>query len=534
MLSITLCKKKRIFITVLLLQVVCLPAYSQKQIWDRLSKGKYAVGFYSTVAFDYAQNYPYCIDSSRKIKKYPKPLIINIWYPAITGGDSKKMSFKSYAEFQSIDKNIRGWLQQYRDYTENTQVEQLLGKKKIQLDSLERIFWQNFLNRKSMAEKNAKHASGKFPVVIYHQGAGASFEDNSILCELLATYGYVVIGCSFQSADGENLASHGKEESVKDAGFLLSFAHDLPFADWSQTAIIGHSLGGQAVNYMAAQGNMAFDAMVSLETTQEYYIGSHDMWPFANYVDENAYKAKTSFLLASNPYAIHDLADKMINAERYYLTIPDLGHNDFISQGIQKKYVLSERNKNMQDAKNNFELALSKYSILCDYIISFLNAHLKEDKESMKNLLSNNSLKLGYTQFLEQMPREKSRDDYPENSQLPPSPRQLKFLIQARKIDEAVGLIGRFWKSGSKDPIYDPTLIYALTDHLLKKDTSNAKKLYNAYKNILDRSIINKQFLYFIQLYSRFGLKEYVRMALDKLVMLDPENAEEIKGKHLK
>ena len=45
-------------------------------------------------------------------------------------------------------------------------------------------------------------ARRKGPVVVYHCGAQSSYEDNSVLCEFLASHGYVVIDGAFQQASG--------------------------------------------------------------------------------------------------------------------------------------------------------------------------------------------------------------------------------------------------------------------------------------------------------------------------------------------
>jgi hypothetical protein len=509
---------------------------AQNAIVEKLPKGNFPVGFSSTVALDYAQNYPYCLDSTVQIKKYPKPLIINTWYPAVASATSKPMARKEYFSFQSSDKNIVQWVNSYRDYTENTAIQEWFGKKKSDLSAPEQLLLNEFLNAKTTAVKNIQAAKGKFPLIIYHQGAGASFEDNAILCEWLASQGYVVIGCSFQSADGEKLASHGQEESLKDVAFLLSFAQKLSNVDWMHAAMIGHSLGGQTINYIAAQGNMPFDAMVSLETTQEYYIGEMGMWPFITYVTDNAQKVNGAFLFASKPYAIHDAADKMINADRYYLTIPDIEHNDFISQGIQKKYLKQARDKTPEAVKA-FQLVNEQYTTLCTYVLSFLNKQLKDDKKNWNNLLSNPSLRFGYTPFIEEMAKGKTKDMYVGGNSNPPTPRQLKFLIEARKIDTVVNLVNKFWHKDSKEPIYDPTFIHAVANHLLTTDTIAAGKIYKAYKALLGSTAVNTLFVYYIRLFSRFGLKGETKIELDKLLTLDPGNLEEVnqlKEKYLK
>ena len=47
--------------------------------------------------------------------------------------------------------------------------------------------------------------------MIYHGGYGSSFEDNSVLCEYLASHGYVVFGSAFQDEKGGSFNIDGKD-----------------------------------------------------------------------------------------------------------------------------------------------------------------------------------------------------------------------------------------------------------------------------------------------------------------------------------
>lgn len=431
-------------------------------------------------------------------------------------------------QFGSLDGQIQHWLEKYEEYTESTIIDQLFGKRKSDLDSIEMNLLQKFRESKTAVRLKAKPLKGKFPLVIYHQGAGASLDDNAILCEWLASNGYIVMGSSFQASDGTRMSSAGEEGAVKDIGFLLSFAKKLPNVDWMNIAMIGHSLGGQVANYAAAQGNMPVDALICLETTQEYYFGDMKLWPYVTYVSRNADKVNTAFLFASNPYAIHDLADNMKNADRYYLTIPGMEHNDFISQGIQKKFLSLEKERTVK-AEIECKQAKEKYVALNNYILAFLDARLKNDPVKWDELLLNNASKLGHTPFLEHMPSGQTTYAHPRNTKNTPSPRQLKFLVLESEIDSVVKIINKSWQMGSKDPIYDPVFIYAVVDYLLKINKEGALNLYNAYKLIVGRSAVNRQFIYFGRIFSLFSTKEEARAELEKLLFLDPENTAEVK-----
>jgi hypothetical protein len=499
---------------------------AQDDIWTGLDKGKYSVGFQSTVSFDYSQNYPLCIDSAAGLKKYPKPLIINIWYPAINTNTPARMPRSGYLQLQSQDNKILNWIKKYVQYTEDALIDELFRKDKAKLDSVEKSLYASFMQYPTWATRNAKAADGKFPLIIYCQGSGGTIEDNSVLCEMLASHGYVVIGSSFQSNDDEYLGPGSVAKSTRDISFLLSFAQTLSYVDWMHSAFAGHSLGAQKANYFAAQGAMPFDAMIGLETTQEYYTQKDIRWDyFVPEVMKNSDYVKTEFLFATNPPAIHELADKMKNSNRYYLTIPNISHNDFISQGIQRKYLLYQKNKK-SDAGLIYDLAKEKYIKLCNYLLSFLNAKLKNNPAVWNDLNRNDFLKMGHDFFIEKMPAGKSTDTYNSTENAIPTPRQLKFLILAGHVDTAVQLLNKFWEKDSIAPVYDATFSFAMIDYLISVDTVKAIQLYKAYQNILGDSAVNNEFIKLARAYR--SLKSISDVYANKLYALNPSGKDSI------
>lgn len=502
---------------------------AQDELRKTLNKGNYAVGFRSTVVFDYAQNFPYGVDTSLNIRKYPKPLIINIWYPAVTSGNAQMMPHNGYLEFQSPDKNISKWLNEYREYTENTIAEEVIGKEKSKFDDADKSQFNSFLQLKTIAVKESKALKGKFPLIVYYQGARASIEDNSPFCEMMASNGYVVLGASFQRGDGDNHGVGSTDDGIMDVAFLLSFAQKLPNVDWSHSAMVGHSLGAQTANYIAAKGNFPFDAMISLETTQEYYTDKDNRWNnFVPYVTSKAENVKVEFLFATNPPAIHELADKMKNANRYYLTIPDISHNDFIAQGVQRKYLRNKKNKTPA-SQIAYENAFGNYTKLCNYMLRFLNAKIKGDATAWNELMANRSARMGYNFFIEAMPAGMKLEDYAGETLPSPTPRQLKILIQSGKTDLAIEQINKTWEKKSKAAVYDPAFSYTMLDYLLHVDTGKAVKLYKAYTALLGDSLINAPFISTWQFHKRYGVKAEADAAFDRLYILNPDDKEKIR-----
>src|SRR5262249_12931917 len=159
-------------------------------------------------------------------------------------------------------------------------------------------------------------------------------EDNAVLCEFLASHGFVVLGSAFQDQDGKGLNTDNREGSAGDLAFLIAHARTLPAVDWNHVGLVGHSAGAQASLVYRSQANTAVDAVVSLDTTQDYRGVSDPFWSFTPKVVKSADNLNCPLLMAAGPNAFFELADSLRHAERYYLTITGVDHNDYIAQGI--------------------------------------------------------------------------------------------------------------------------------------------------------------------------------------------------------
>src|SRR5262249_36746553 len=85
--------------------------------------------------------------------------------------------------------------------------------------------------------------------------------------------------------------------------------------------------------------------------------------------------------------AYFELADSLRFARRYYFTIKDQGHNDYISQGIIHRERLYQLHRNdphqpakaRTEAKADLERTRAGYQAVCVYVLRFLEAELKGD-----------------------------------------------------------------------------------------------------------------------------------------------------------
>ena len=254
-----------------------------------LAAGPFAVGFRSTWAFDEGRTYRTAWDDGRTYgaEKAPRPVLVQLWFPArATPVDSARMPHGGYFAITDADvggkslvpggcsgrdERVKALAAALRVHAFGVFVQEVFGEPESGLDGEERAELEGLLATSTLCRLAAEPAAGPFPLVVYHSGAGSSFEDNAALCEFLASHGYVVLGSAYPKADGSALGIDAGRGSAEDAQFLVRWARALPFADWRRVALIGHSAGAQAFLRYAAQPGCVADALVLLDTTQDYY-----------------------------------------------------------------------------------------------------------------------------------------------------------------------------------------------------------------------------------------------------------------------
>jgi hypothetical protein len=376
--------------------------------------------------------------------------------------------------------------------------------------------------------------------VIYHSGNGSSFEDNSVLCEFLASHGYVVLGSAFQEPSGKSFNVDNGQ--TRDFEFLIAYAQQRPNADWNHVGVIGHSAGAHAALTFRSQSNCAADAIVSLDTTQDYYSVTDTRWePMITAVTKNRKYVTGPLLMVANPHAYFQLADSLSSARRYYLTIKDLDHNDFISQGCighELRYKLRFESSvqpqkslpDQADAKTKLDAVKAGYTSLCDYILTFLNAELKGEAKAKDNLVTRyRNTKLGSMEaHVEYAPEGcNSPEAYAATSSQIPTPRQLRYFLSQHGCDQTIALLRRHNEESSDAPIYHHVFGLALVGDLLDQGRKqDAVSFRDYYRNLgID---CDKVLLAWGNTYLRLGNKRLAADFFKKVILLDASNTEAV------
>jgi dienelactone hydrolase len=402
-----------------LLGLCCSAAFGQeKLLWGNLQPGPYAVGFQSRYELDATRDYDpaYPVQPGAARSKKPRPIFIAWWYPAQSSA-APRLVYRDYLDAHEPGAEAAEFARRLAAYNRDVTCAEIAGKDvEDELADDDQAACDAFLSTPTYAVRDARPASGRFPVVVYHAGLSGSYEDNAVLCEFLASQGYVVLATAYANADSTLAAiSWDLSTTFADTAFVMRFAATLPFADASRLAAVGHSFGAQASLAWHAEPNSPLDAVAALDTTVEY--GTLD-WPgFAPLklqLTQGRNGTAPVLLFASrggNPR--FDTFDTYLRfAPRYEATVDFLEHHDYISHGAIGKTLRLDRARG--------EAVRRSYDRVCVHLWKFLDAYVKHDGEALA--------------WLEHGARDASQDDtfqlrFKPARPAPPTGRQIVSLL---------------------------------------------------------------------------------------------------------
>lgn len=533
--------RKGAFLSFLLLSATVGPVWAQPYpLWGALRSGPHAVGFKTTWQLDYTRTYNTVFEDSTRYAtaKAPRPILINIWYPVRLEGQARPMAYAEYLNIASSAPRLQKFSRQFAAYNREVMVTELFDKSEDELTEQERGAWRNFLETPTAAFRDAPPAPGTFPLLVYRSGAQASYEDNSVLCEYLASHGYVVVGSGFQYADGASFGTESGEASMPDIAFLIAYAQQMPQVNWHKIALGGHSAGAQATMRFQARPQSPVDALFLLDTTQDYHSLSNPLWNFTEPVLENTHNFTEPMLVVAGPAAIFQLMDRLDQAERYYLTIDEVGHNEYISQGIVKAYLASRyglarvdregQEIAPEEQKRRSEALGQRFQAICEYILAFLDAHLKETPEAIASLEHRFlDTRLGPEPHVEHVAVGTTLPEaYSPASSVPPTPRQLRRFFDEHGLEATLALLEQYWSKGTPNAIYDPTYGFVWVYELLGRGEAQAAQALFRHYDTAPGDGVRREFLRYCDIMQLLSLEEMARDCFERFLIVDPQNAD--------
>lgn len=359
----------------LLLILVCLVPTSflsraQSVMTFNLPMGPYEVGFKTDTIYDENREYEYLGNGRDEVKlqKGPRPVYLSIWYPAEVNSQEKM----NYGQYLDLFKRDRERTEEYINRFVNS------GKEKEERGAI------------TKAVSNPKPQSGNFPVIIYAPSFNAPSFENSVLCEYLASHGYIVVASPSQGDKNRLMTTDyaGANAQARDIETLMAYMIDYPSADWDKMAIMGFSWGGLS-NVIAQMRNKNIDAILSLDGSVTYYYDVFKEWPGAD-LD----KIDVPFMLMAQKNfqprmlrrgdSVNTKApfDSLKYSSAYFMQYSEMVHQNFGAHFVK----LRSRDYSLESDQ---KLINQSYQVVSTYALNFFDAYLKGGKRAKAFLMKN-------------------------------------------------------------------------------------------------------------------------------------------------
>jgi hypothetical protein len=374
--------KKTILIILFFLHTTFSFSQKSADYFDNLKKGKYNIGFKRIYSNNLSRVY---FDTCNK-KNYsiPRPVVVNIWYPTFKN-TGNKIFIKDLITFKSGRNELHFFdsvmtVSQFKLamlYTYGDRNGESYDSSITQWKSQVKENFSLYFNFQTNALSNAPVVKGKYPVVIYHPGLGGTCDDSFLLCEFLASHGYIVVSGAYQSNECADISiGWNLDVSFNEIDFLVKFVNDkMPYADITKIFGAGHSYGAQAMLAYASVSATPFLGFMIFDNTADYE-GTYMLAGFKKLKDRLYPRIKQMtkpLFIVARDVATFRIIDSLKYCDRYYLKVPNMDHNDFTSQGVIAKLMEYNLNKDFLKLKQPYLNYLYQIQTSLDFMESIIN-----------------------------------------------------------------------------------------------------------------------------------------------------------------
>lgn len=308
-------------LTLLILTITSIDCRASEFVY-----GPYTVGFDSYKTFDDSRFYFLAEDTIFR------PLLIHVWHPTLNKNEGQTLTFKHYIDLiaqredygkssSEINENSFNYVKAYSEF----------AKRNLGLDTS--IQTKEILNSPVLAKSGIpiKNMDSELPLLIYAPSNSKSSVQNHMICEYLASHGFIILSVASAGSSSIRRENIGKSTmaQVKDMEYILKYCEDSLNIKYTTLGLFGFSSGGLATTIFQMR-NDSVGAVFSMDGGQEYgaYNGLYKM------TDYNPEKADVPYCSIVNNYedfSIYPFYTTIHSAEKYLIQMPYLNHNGFIS-----------------------------------------------------------------------------------------------------------------------------------------------------------------------------------------------------------
>ena len=359
-------------IIIILFTVFYNCALAQIEIMEKFDLGEYNVGFKYKKVIDYSRAYG---NSYRSIQLF-------IWYPAeensITPFQYGDYFLLNLPQAQSLDLDTPNKIATI-DSLIQKEVERLNNQSKTGINLTK------YKNLQTVSRRDIPPSQKSFPLLLFAPGGNTSGHLNSVICEYLASHGYIVV--SFPSLGNADTLrwpfdQTGLNLHIDDMAFAINhLKQTMNQLNIDKTGLISWSVGGvsQAIYCMK---NPNIDLFISLDSGIGRVYGI-EMLKESPYFDFMKFNIPYLHMTGKQPemYQVErssEFYDSIASAVKYSLVIEPFAHQHFAALLGIIPALSSEKED---------ETIVKSYVDMCRLSLVFTNAYLKDEINSKKKWL---------------------------------------------------------------------------------------------------------------------------------------------------
>ena len=467
-----------------------------------LKSGSYPVGFRFIYKYDPSRGWKAREDANgyAQSEGRGRPVRISVWYPATVRTSAPGMSYRDYMPATGENSVF-------------AELNRLLEKRDAAnlRASLTGAEFNSLMMTRMAAVQNATPQKGAFPLIVYSAGLNNSSQDNVVLCEYLASHGYVVItvpqlGTTSLDVNLKLRSALDVETQALDLQYAIGVMHDFPNLDRRRLGVIGYSVGGVvALNLVMRSTDVA--VLVTLDPT-------FGVTPYINLATGSPYYAPTNLRVPwMYMYRVEQATslavfDALKYSKRYRLELTGMLHQDFSSLPMFATQSAATPTRTLETARRG-------YQTVCRHILNFFNAYLKRDARALE--------------FINRSPR---GDGAVENiakfeihNAIQPPPTEERFLrvVEQEGFEHALKLYHESRARAPRRPVFSESFLNQLGYRLV-----NQKRLAQAIEifklNVEAYPSSANVYDSLAEAYMLSGNKEMAIKFYEKSIELNPDN----------
>ncbi|MEZ4883307.1 MAG: DUF1749 domain-containing protein [Chitinophagales bacterium] len=437
-----------------------------------LQYGPYNVGFRYHCIFDEGRFYQTSFPDNQTTLR---PVPLNVWYPTQKTAAKPNMRYQNYWDFESKESALISFHERMKHHHIEKARLYFSGKEDKDWTEVDEKRFQQLMQSQIMATKNAPVLEEAFPMIIYHQGLDAHIDDNALMLEYLASWGYVVVSSSFHPMDAKTLGiDWDLERSIADIEIIIQYKKRKFHIKENEIALIGHSFGAQVVlGFMGekyANYRNSLKAAILQDTTIDYdfYTSNPKILEILSSKQDQFQTPILAFARLSSTFT---WLNTLQYARRYYCKVGHVSHNDFVSIGA---IAASLQSKNKHD---NSAIVWQNYQQTCVLTLCFLDAFVKQIPQSQKLFEENAFEKMSadglQCEQLQPGRTQRHFTPYQIGNSKAPTFEQLIELINREGIDVFYQLYKQFPKASIFTPLIIKELGAYFSEYLRKPDIAS-------------------------------------------------------------